>query len=303
MSFRIFFFLSFSILFRLAQAQVTDSIKYDYGYLYYHSYGKGEPVIFLTGGPGNTYIQAEPVALELAKNSYRCILLEQRGTGRSIPTKLDRTTINLASAIDDLGLLLRHLKLDRAVFTGHSWGGALAMSFAAAHPDKVKGLILIAPAAYKEWQHMFDVLETNMYARLGIDERKRAEALNSVNRFARPEEAAEMRRMLRSTYIYNRQNFDSLAPKMDAGNNTHMRVLMNNDLSKNLDLTNTLPRYKGPIHIITGRQDILAFCSYEIKILVPSSSLNWVEGCGHFPFLEKPEIFYGFLFKALEEIK
>ena len=264
---------------------------------------KGEPVIFLTGGPGNAYIQAKPVALELAKKHYRCILLEQRGTGRSIPTQFDYTTINLVSAIDDLKLLLSHLKLDQALLAGHSWGGALAMSFAAAHPGKVKGLILIAPAAYKQWQHMFDVLETNMYARLGVDERKRVDELNSMNRYARPEETAELRRMLRSTYIYNRHHFDSLSPKMDAPNNAQMRVLMNNDLKKNLDLTNTLPRYKGPIHIITGRQDILAFSSYEVKILMPSCSLTWIEECGHFPFLEKAETFYTILFDALESME
>src|SRR5688572_4540820 len=93
-------FLSFlSSLPFILSAQKLDSIKYNYGYLYYHEYGVGEPIIVLSGGPGGSHLQQEEVAIELGK-TYKSILLEQRGTGRSIPNPFDSTTINLRSAID-----------------------------------------------------------------------------------------------------------------------------------------------------------------------------------------------------------
>ncbi len=79
-------------------AQKTDSIKYDNGFLYYHDYGQGEPIILLSGGPGNNCSQLSEMATVLAKN-YRVILLEQRGTGLSIPIPLDSTTINLTTEV------------------------------------------------------------------------------------------------------------------------------------------------------------------------------------------------------------
>lgn len=87
--------------------QQLDSIKYEYGRLYYHSYGKGETIVMLSGGPGNNALQLESVALKLSAN-YRIVLLEQRGAGMSIPTQFDSTTITLKASISDINLLLQN---------------------------------------------------------------------------------------------------------------------------------------------------------------------------------------------------
>src|SRR5262245_29113266 len=84
-------------------AQRLDSVNYQYGYLYYHEYGRGETIFLFSGGPGGSYMQLEEVAIELGKR-YRCILPEQRGTGRSVPSVFDSTTINLESALADIDL-------------------------------------------------------------------------------------------------------------------------------------------------------------------------------------------------------
>lgn len=76
-------------------AQQMDSVEYDYGVIYFHTYGNqnAKPIIILTGGPGNDYRQLEEMAIKLSRD-YRSILIEQRGTGRSIPNVFDATTIN-----------------------------------------------------------------------------------------------------------------------------------------------------------------------------------------------------------------
>lgn len=72
---------------------------------------------------------------------HKAILLEQRGTGRSRPAKLDEMTLDVV--VHDLEALREHLKQPRLFLVGHSWGGMLAMAYAAMFPDRVERLILI----------------------------------------------------------------------------------------------------------------------------------------------------------------
>ncbi len=46
----------------------------------------------------------------------------------------------LAGLLDEL---IDERELDRPVLAGHSWGGAVAMAYAATHPDDVRALILL----------------------------------------------------------------------------------------------------------------------------------------------------------------
>ena len=51
--------------------------------------------------------------------------------------------MTLQTVVEDLEALRQHLKQDRLVLLGHSWGGMLAMAYAVAHPERVDRLILI----------------------------------------------------------------------------------------------------------------------------------------------------------------
>src|SRR5436190_617782 len=175
--------LTLAYLFILTSSfgQKLDSIKYANGYLYYHDYGKGEPIILLSGGPGVSCLQEQEVAIELSKN-YRAILLEQRGTGLSIPTPFDSSTINLKAALADLNLLLDHLHLKDAIFYGHSWGGTLAMSFATSFPNRVKALILTNTGPFKIDDYSGPTLILNINARLSKSERLFMDSINMKER-------------------------------------------------------------------------------------------------------------------------
>jgi proline iminopeptidase len=68
----------------------------------------GPYVLILSGGPGEEIRSMQPVADELSKK-YRCIMLEQRGTGRSKLSKYDSSTINLNAYIEDIEVLRKRL--------------------------------------------------------------------------------------------------------------------------------------------------------------------------------------------------
>jgi proline iminopeptidase len=87
--------------------------------LYYRSLGTGEPILILSGGPGDACDYMLPVASEVAKHAH-AILLEQRGTGRSLTPRIDKSTINLALSLEGFEVLRSHLKVERWTIIGHS---------------------------------------------------------------------------------------------------------------------------------------------------------------------------------------
>ncbi|CAI8973764.1 prolyl aminopeptidase [Methylocaldum szegediense] len=101
----------------------------------------GVPVLFLHGGPGSgckayhrSFFNPE---------TYRIILVDQRGAGRSVPHGeiVGNTTADL---IRDLDYIRRELRIDRWLLFGGSWGATLALLYAQRHPTKVAGLVLRA---------------------------------------------------------------------------------------------------------------------------------------------------------------
>ena len=109
--------------------------------IYYEQVGDagGTPVVFLHGGPGgggdvNARRFFDP-------DRHRAVLFDQRGAGRSRPfASLEaNTTWHLVA---DIERLRRHLKIERWVVFGGSWGSTLALAYAETHPEAVAGLVL-----------------------------------------------------------------------------------------------------------------------------------------------------------------
>lgn len=299
-----FLFLSFFLTKSLTVgAQQTDSIKYEHGFLYFHEYGsKNLPVIIiLTGGPGNSYRQLEGLA-ETMSSKFRCIILEQRGTGKSIPNPLDSTTINIQAATQDVDLLLNYLELDKANILGHSWGGMLAMKFASEYPEKVKKLILVAPGPHKNAKNGFDVLFTNRKHTRSLEEELRLSDLAKqiANSEADSLKVIEFQKLSRRAYIFENPVPDSTFMQINTGNNPITAELLWNNIIEDFDGSKTLANYSGTIDVITGRQDVVGFFSYELKLDFPQTNLHWINECGHFPMYEKPNEFYSILKSILK---
>ncbi len=99
----------------------------------------GIPVVFLHGGPGAGSTAAHRRVFD--PEAYRIVVLDQRGAGRSTPLGelRDNTTPLL---IADLERLREHLKIERWLVFGGSWGSTLALAYAEAHPERCLGLVL-----------------------------------------------------------------------------------------------------------------------------------------------------------------
>lgn len=100
---------------------------------------RGLPVVFVHGGPG---AGAKPVHRRFFDPETYCIVVfDQRGAGRSKPlgSTEGNTTQNLVA---DMEHLREHLRIDRWIVFGGSWGSTLGLAYAESHPERVIGLIL-----------------------------------------------------------------------------------------------------------------------------------------------------------------
>ncbi|MFT3823814.1 MAG: alpha/beta hydrolase [Chitinophagaceae bacterium] len=294
-------FISILALPFLILAQKTDSVPFNGGQLYYHEYGQGKPIILLAGGPGISYHQQEEVAIRLGK-TFHCILLEQRGTGNSVPAKLDTASINLRTAVSDLNLLLDHLKLKEAAFYGHSWGSLLAMYYASLYPQRVTQLVLAGPAPFNYTGDQMLTYDNNKYSRYTMNELVEMDSLatKSQKGTLTKEENLRVRVLNNRTNIANPEMVDSVMTHISVGktNMKTMNLMMTNVYKSKLDLTEAISHFNKPIDIICGRQDALAFMAYEYKLIQPKVNVHWIQSAGHFAMFEQPDAFY----KTLSEI-
>jgi len=99
----------------------------------------GSPVIFLHGGPGGGCDERDRSFFNPEK--YKVILLDQRGSGKSIPSACleDNTTWDLVKDVERLRV---HLGIEKWHVFGGSWGSTLSLAYSQAHPDRVKTLVL-----------------------------------------------------------------------------------------------------------------------------------------------------------------
>lgn len=102
--------------------------------------GDATPALALHGFALNAHSWDE-VAPPLS-DLLRLIAIDQRGHGLS-DRAADLAGYSRAHMVADIGAVIAGLALQRPVLVGHSMGGMNAMSFAAAHPDDVRALILV----------------------------------------------------------------------------------------------------------------------------------------------------------------
>lgn len=112
----------------------------------------GIPLLFLHGGPGTGCNSEQRRYCD--PELYRIILIDQRGTGRSLPAGCTDHN-NTDYLVKDLELLRNHLSINQWVILGGSWGATLALLYGIAYPAAISAMILrgtfLATASEFDW--------------------------------------------------------------------------------------------------------------------------------------------------------
>jgi proline iminopeptidase len=263
--------------------------------LYIEEKGNGEPVILLSGGPGLNPDYLIPVWEELSQN-YRAIILNQRGTGKSIITSVDSISMSMENYKNDLEALRKYLKLDKITLIGHSWGAMLAMEYTSSFPGQVKNLILLGSGG--PTRNFFSYFSDNIEMRLTKEDQEERAELDSLNQ-------SSLKAILPGYYfnrkmaLIDKSSIDSIFGQVDVGKYTMSNYILNESTR-----VNDLKHFTGKVSIIQGWQDPIGVATVcEIKKLLPQSEINFIKQCGHFPWRENEAQkieFYKLLNKGLE---
>ena len=247
--------------------------------IFYEDLGKGETIILLSGGPGlnSDYLKD---LYKVLKNKYRCIILHQRGTGKSLLKEVNKETVNMSRYIEDINGLYNELAEEALTLVGHSWGGMLSFSYAANQPDKVKKIILLNTGGITE--NFFKWFGSNLSMRLYPEDLKLREAQIENKRATLT--------AIWPGYFYSRESALKTRPALDYKfyNQSGINPLTAGDWVKRRDdRVEKLKSFKAPVFLITGRQDPIGeSVVYEVKDILPQTDYYFIEECGHFPWLE-----------------
>jgi pimeloyl-ACP methyl ester carboxylesterase len=105
----------------------------------------GPPIVMIHGASSNLEIMRQPLGDLLARKN-RVILIDRPGHGWSTRDRNEDSTPAIQGRMIDEAL--GKLGVVSAVFVVHSWAGALGARMALDYPQRVAGLVMLAPVAY-----------------------------------------------------------------------------------------------------------------------------------------------------------
>lgn len=104
-----------------------------------------KPAIIFIHGAGGNLQDPMPIYREALEKKFRVIFLDRPGQGYS---EAFEGSNDVAVQTSSIAKLMDELKTEKAIIVGHSFGGALASTFAVLYPEKTAGLILLAPVTH-----------------------------------------------------------------------------------------------------------------------------------------------------------
>jgi proline iminopeptidase len=231
------------------------------------------------------------------------VVYDVRNRGRSDtvddPSKLARGILN---DVDDLDAIRRQLSLERVALLGHSYVGLLVILYAMKYPDRITRIVQIGPMeprpgkTYPAHLTADDTVVQQVFAKL-------AELQKEPAAREPEEQCRKFWSVLGTIYVTNPTD----AARVDWGRcdlpneRNFMKYWMGSLMPsmKALNLTaDDFAKATSPVLTIHGTKDRSAPYGggREWALLLPNARLVTVEGAGHAPWIESPQI----VFSAIE---
>jgi proline iminopeptidase len=263
------------------------------------SFGKGDPLFFIAGGPGGNHYGLRD--FDTLSADFQLVYFDGYGRGKS-DTASVVTEYSLNGDIEDLEGLRKAMGFRQINILGHSYGGVVAQGYAVKYPENVSHLILANSFhSYLMWQANDDncnhEIKTN-YPEIWYELMKiRSEGAVSGD---------TQHQLLYSMvpygflYAYNPDNFGKSTRK-PYPNPMNMDLyyqlvgkdgdfLVGNDIGS-FDYRKDLKNLTMPVLIYGGRYDRVAVPVEMIKYrdFCPQAKFVMFEKSGHNPQVEEPQ--------------
>jgi proline iminopeptidase len=245
------------------------------------------PVAFLLhGGPGADHTSYKPIFSALA-DRMQLVYIDHRGHGRS--ARGPQSTYTLDNNVEDLEALRHYLGLDQIIVIGGSYGGMVALAYAARYPNSVSHLIAYATVPSYEFL---------------------AKAQQTLRDRGTPEQWAIAQKLWDGTFQSNdelKTYFQLMAPlysyrpvaiDTDWGDDWGDRILSYKAINeafggflRTYDIRSELSRITAPTLVLAGRHDWICAPEFseEIARLIPQADLRIFEKSGHMLRTDEPQ--------------
>ncbi len=250
--------------------------------VHYQRAGAGRPLLLLHGLVGSAKNWRRNISFLSRDSAVYAVDLFNMGQSDRVPgldAGLEATADRLAAYMDAVGL-------DEADIAGHSHGGSVAMMFAARHPDRVRRLILFAPA--NPFCDLGDQLIRFYQTRLGI---RLARLIPFLPRLLK---ATALSRMYGDPSRVSEDALEGYIQGLHVpGTVDHVLQIVRRWSVDMRILRGALTGLAAkPTLLIWGDRDRAVGLSSgrELQRTLPQSRLLVLPGVGHIPFEETPEI-------------
>ena len=251
--------------------------------LHYLSRGAGRPVVLLHGNAG--FAQDFSRVLDaLDAKEFRALSFDRPGHGLSQRPSNGDATMDAQARL--LRTALRALGVREPVVVGHSWGGALALSYAVQFPEEASALVLVAPAVFPE-EEMYAT--RRLFVQLSVVSDLLIRASESFVR-------AEIRRGLARAFSPDDIPEDYLRAAEAAWSRpARVRAFVQDECGYNSavgPLASRYPEVSVPTFVLTGDSDALVkpeSHAYPLHRILRKSELAVLQAAGHMLPHTRPE--------------
>jgi proline iminopeptidase len=244
---------------------------------------KRQTLIVMHGGPGFDHSTLRPYFDRFA-DTFQVLYLDHRGNGRSSGQP---ETWTLAQWGDDVKALCDALGIEKPLVYGNSFGGMVAMSYGARHPDHPAKLVLSSTAAR---------MRLDLSAQM-MEERGGKEARAICERFWTTREPQAYDDYMRVCMpLYNppgEMNAEQALVRKRAIARPETGKHFTLGEMRGMDLRPLLKDFRAPTLVLAGTYDPITpvACAEEISASLPSGlgKIEIFEGAGHGVHRDQPE--------------
>jgi proline iminopeptidase len=253
--------------------------------IFYTVVGDGPPCLVMHGGLGLDHHYMHPFLDDLG-DVLQLVYYDVRGNGSS--GRPDPATITHAQLVEDAVALADHLGAERVSVLGHSYGGFIALELALAHPERVGNLILVDTGPTGP-----DPQVTLANARRKGATAAMVEMLTSA--VDDNQGFAEWLRVVAPLYFHHYD--EKVANRLLGGCILSVEGMAAPGETRRYDVTARLNEIRAPTLILVGDDDFILPPDHARRLHegIPGSRLEIFEACGHLPWAEARDAFFGVL--------
>jgi proline iminopeptidase len=266
--------------------------------IWYLVRGMGQVLLIQPGGAGwggdaTTYVET----LRPLEAAHTVVYYDPRGIGSS--GRSDPALYTLDEYVEDLEALRRHLGIDALDLAGHSHGGSVALMYALAYPSRVSRLLLLnssGPFAREpdpDWLAAHDGFEAAHARWATVDATLTSDA----------QHAEFIRSFLPALHFYDFQSVRQTVETLLARTTFSAAPFQQFEREMaTFDLRDRVAEIRSPALIVMGDHDApdVREGSYLMHERIPGAQLLVVSRCGHWPWIERPDVFFPAVMRFLE---